>query len=384
VIFISTPSGDEMRVEGLQAGADDYLVRPFTANELRACVGTHVQIAIARRRATEREAALRIEAEILNEVSLKLSAELDVEKLVQAVTDAATKLTGAKFGAFFHNVEDEKGESYLLYTLSGAPREAFSKFGLPRNTPVFEPTFRGTRVVRSHDILKDPNYGKNPPHHGMPPGHLPVRSYLAVPVIGRSGKPLGGLFFGHSSPGIFTERAERLAVGIASHAAIALDNARLFAKAEQEIAHRKQAEMNLRESEERFRTIVETTPECVNVIASDGTLLHMNSSGLAMLGAPFAGAVIGKNVDGLIAPEFRGAFREFNERICRGEKGSLEFDITGLQGQRRHMETHAVPLRNSDGSVAQLGIAHDVTERKVSERAALLLVPTCVSQSTWI
>jgi PAS domain S-box-containing protein len=328
---------------------------------------------IVRRRATERGAAPRIEAEILNEVSLKLSAELDVEKLVQAATDAATKLTGAKFGAFFHNVENEKGESYLLYTLSGASRESFSKFGLPRNTAVFEPTFRGTRVVRSHDILKDPNYGKNPPHHGMPPGHLPVRSYLAVPVISRSGEPLGGLFFGHPEPGIFTERAERLAVGIASHAAIALDNAGLFAKAEQEIARRKQAEIDLRESEERFRTIVETTPECVKVVASDGTLLHMNSSGLAMVGAECAETVIGKNVYDLIAPEFRDAFREFNERICHGEKGSFEFDITGLQGQHRHMETHAVPLRNPDGSVAQLAITRDITERKHSERATLLL-----------
>jgi len=373
VIFISARAGEEMRVEGLQAGADDYLVKPFTANELRARVGAHVNMAISRRRATEQEAALRAEAEILNGVSRKLSAELDVEKLAQTVTDAATKLTGAKFGAFFQNVQNEKGESYLLYALSGAPREAFSNFGLPRNTAVFGPTFRGTRVVRSHDILQDPNYGKNPPHHGMPPGHLPVRSYLAVPVIGRSGEPLGGLFFGHPEPGIFSERTERLAVGIASHAAIALDNARLFAKAEQEIAQRRQAEIDLRASEERLRTIVETTPECVKLVASDGTLLHMNSSGLAMVGAQCAEEVVGKSIYDLIAPEFREAFRELNKRIYKGEKGSLEFDITGLQGQRRHMESHAVPLRNPDGSIVQLAVTHDISERKASERATLLL-----------
>ena len=117
------------------------------------------------------------------------------------MTDAATELTTAEFGAFFYNLVNEHGESYTLYTISGVPREAFSKFPMPRNTEVFEPTFKGTAVVRSPDITKDPRYGHNAPHHGMPAGHLPVRSYLAVPVKGRSGDVIGGLFFGHSSVG---------------------------------------------------------------------------------------------------------------------------------------------------------------------------------------
>ena len=75
---------------------------------------------------------------------------------------------------------------------------------MPRNTEVFEPTFKGIGVVRSADITKDARYGHNPPYHGMPRGHLPVRSYLAVPVRGRSGNVIGGLFFGHSEPGRFS------------------------------------------------------------------------------------------------------------------------------------------------------------------------------------
>jgi light-regulated signal transduction histidine kinase (bacteriophytochrome) len=67
----------------------------------------------------------------------------------------------------------------------------------------------------------------------MPEGHLPVASYLAVPVISRTGSVLGGLFFGHSRPGVFTVEAERIATGIAAHAAIALDNAALFADVQQ-------------------------------------------------------------------------------------------------------------------------------------------------------
>src|SRR5690606_21028625 len=105
--------------------------------------------------------------------------------------------TGAKFGAFFYNVLDDSGDAYMLYTLSGAARADFDGFGMPRATAVFKPTFVGEGVIRSGDILADPRYGKSAPHHGMPAGHLPVRSYLAVPVALRSGEVIGGLFFGH-------------------------------------------------------------------------------------------------------------------------------------------------------------------------------------------
>ena len=170
--------------------------------------------------------------ETLNEVGAAVASALDREVVVQKVTDAATQLTGAKFGAFFYNVTDEHGESYTLYTISGVPREAFLKFPMPRNTPVFEATFRGVRTVRSDDITQDPRYGQVAPHYGMPPGHLPVRSYLAVPVKTRSGDALGGLFFGHPEAGRFTADHERIAVGIASWASVALENARLYLAAQ--------------------------------------------------------------------------------------------------------------------------------------------------------
>lgn len=175
----------------------------------------------------ERERQIREEAEALYAVARALASEREVEQVVQYVIDAATRLTGAQFGAFFQNLTNDKGESYLLYTISGAPRAAFDKFGPPRNTPLFEQTFRGAGPVRIDDVLIDARYGRSAPHHGMPPGHLPVRSYLAVPIISRTGAVLGGLFFGHGDASVFDERAERIAVGVAAQAAVAVDNARL-------------------------------------------------------------------------------------------------------------------------------------------------------------
>ncbi|MGH9161005.1 MAG: hybrid sensor histidine kinase/response regulator, partial [Vicinamibacteraceae bacterium] len=136
------------------------------------------------------------------------------------------------FGAFFHNVTDASGGAYLLHTRSGAPKEAFAGFPRPRATSLFEPTFRGEGPVRIDDVTTDARYAQNSPYQGIPPGHVPVRSYLAVPVISRSGGALGGLFFGHSRPGVFLGRHEELATGIASWAALALDNARLYRDAQ--------------------------------------------------------------------------------------------------------------------------------------------------------
>ncbi len=166
--------------------------------------------------------------ETLQRVGRSVASELELESIVQEVTDAATTLTAAQFGAFFYNVLSDKGDSYTLYAISGVPPEEFSKFPMPRATPIFHPTFYGTGTVRSDDVTRDPRYGLVPPYHGMPEGHLPVTSYLAVPVISRTGEVLGGLFFGHAEPGRFQERHERLAEGIAGWAAVAMDNARLY------------------------------------------------------------------------------------------------------------------------------------------------------------
>jgi signal transduction histidine kinase/ActR/RegA family two-component response regulator/PAS domain-containing protein len=187
------------------------------------------------------EEALREETrvlELLNTTGSAIASQLDLQQLVQAVTDSATQLSGAQFGAFFYNTQDENGDALLLYTLSGAPREAFDKFGHPRATPLFGPTFRGEPVIRCDDVLADPRYGKMKPTGGMPPNHLPVRSYLAVSVVSRTGEVIGGLFFGHPECGVFTERTERVIVGVAAQTAVAIDNARLYERAKRATAER--------------------------------------------------------------------------------------------------------------------------------------------------
>ncbi|HVS00906.1 MAG TPA: CHASE domain-containing protein, partial [Thermoanaerobaculia bacterium] len=249
------------------------------------------QAQVRAREVAERAAAeLRDEAEItetLRSIGTAMAAELDLEKLVQTITDAATRITGAQFGSFFYNQLDEQGESYMLYTLSGVPREAFASFPMPRNTALFGPTFHGEGIVRIDDVFQDPRYGKNPPYHGMPKGHLPVRSYLAAPVTSRSGEVLGGLFFGHAEPGVFTPRAERILDGIAAQAAIAIDNARLYEaerrlRAEAETANQAKDQFMATLSHE-LRTPLTPVLARLSVLETDSRLPEDVQGGLSML-----------------------------------------------------------------------------------------------------
>ena len=235
----------------------------FTASPLRDeasnTIGTIIEVRDIRgEKETQRDAAEQAHTlEVLNRTGAAVAAELDLDRIVQIVTDAGVEITGAQFGAFFYNVVDEAGESMLLYALSGAPREAFSGYPHPRATEVFAPTFKGEGVVRSDDITKDRRYGKNAPNNGMPAGHLPVRSYLAVPVVSRSGEVIGGLFFGHEASGVFTRAVEDRVVGVAGQAAVAIDNARLYREAQFEIERRRRAEEELRQLNETLEAKVE-------------------------------------------------------------------------------------------------------------------------------
>jgi PAS domain S-box-containing protein len=171
--------------------------------------------------------------ERLNQVGSAVVSALDPQAVVQAVTDAATELTGAEFGAFFYNINNQSGSESVPYALAGAPPEALGTFPHPRAAALFRRTFTSGAALRVDDVTRDPRFGENAPHLVKPEGQPPVRSYLAVPVAGRMNDVIGGLFFGHSSPGVFHDRHERLAVGMSAWAAVALENARLYASVQE-------------------------------------------------------------------------------------------------------------------------------------------------------
>ncbi|HEX2608082.1 MAG TPA: PAS domain S-box protein, partial [Flavisolibacter sp.] len=215
--------------------------------------------------------------ELLLETGKAINSEIELEALVQRITDIGTELTKAQFGAFFYNVINESGEKYVLYTISGVSREAFSKFPMPRNTAIFHPTFAGLGTIRYDDVTAQPHFGKSAPYHGMPKGHLPVRSYLATSVISPVTKEvIGGLFFGHPECGIFTERSERLIEGIAAQAAIAMGNAQLFEE-------KKQAEKRMAEQREQYKSIFSGTTDAMLIFDDSGAVTDANPAAIQLL-----------------------------------------------------------------------------------------------------
>jgi len=329
-------------------------------------IGTAIDITSRR----QVEEALQDESrnlEILNRVGSTIASELDLERVVQLVTDAAVELTGAQFGAFFYNVEDEKGESYTLYTLSGVDRSAFENFPMPRNTHVFGPTFRGEGVVRSDDITKDPRYGKNPPYYGKPQGHLPVVSYLAVSVIGRTGDVIGGLFFGHPETARFNERHEKLIVGIAAQAAIAIDNARLYHAAQQanETLERRVAEALA--ERKLLADIVETTDAFVQISDLNFNFLGINKASADEFERIFGvRPKVGDNMLELLAdkPEQRAAVEKVWSRALAGEEFTEIAEFGDADLDRRFYEMKYNSLRDQEGRlIGAYQFVYDVTQR---------------------
>ena len=187
------------------------------------------------------EQALRDEShvlELLNSTGTTLASTRDLRSLLQAVTDAATDIAGARHGAFlYHGQDTGSGNLFSLFTVSSASPFEFEAFGEPGASGLFSPGLSGPlsdqAVLRSDDILFDARF------QSLPNAHPPLRSYLAVPVVAHSGEALGTMFFGHPEPGIFSDRTERIVRGIAAQAAVAIDNARLYEAAQRAAEERK-------------------------------------------------------------------------------------------------------------------------------------------------
>lgn len=121
---------------------------------------------------------------------------------------------------------------------------------------------------------------------------------------------------------------------------------------------------------EHFQTLVANSPECVKLVSPAGTLLEMNRAGLRMVEADRLEEVVGRSVYELIAPEHRPAFRSMHERVCQGSQERLEFEIIGLKGTRRWLETTAVPIADPGGEGnLDLGLTRDITQRKLAQAA---------------
>ena len=316
-----------------------------------ASVAEMIATGIARHQVDERQREETQISDALLRVGMALASEHDLHALIQGVTDAATALVGAQLGSFFYNVVDDAGGAYMLYTLSGVPREAFAGFPMPRNTAIFGPTFAGEGLVRLMDVTEDPRYGQSAPYFGMPQGHLAVRSYLAVPVISRSGAVIGGLFFGHADPGVFTERAEQIVVAIAAQAAIAVDNAQLL--------------RDTQAAEARFRSLFAQVPDAILIADAAGKYLDANPAATALL-AYTHDELLSLSVSDIVAADREWTQEEYAQFTASGVWRD-ELDVRRKDGGLVPVEVQATAV-DLPGGTLYLSVLRDISSRRRYER----------------
>jgi PAS domain S-box-containing protein len=323
---------------------------------------------ISSRKATERALTRRTRTlEILNRVGEALVAERELEKIVQTVTDAAREISGAQFGAFFYNTRNEQGESYRLYTLSGMSREAFAGLPMPRNTALFGPAFRGERTLRMGDALADERYGKNPPFRGLPEGHPPVRSFLAMPVKSGTGEVLGGMFFGHAEVDIFTEESEAVLEALAAQAAIAIDNANLYRAVQRELAEHKRAREEVRAREEQLRLVTNNAPVFLLQCDREYRYRFANQPYAARYGLT-PEQLVGRTVFEVTGRAAFDAAKHHVDAALRGERVEFEMEVPYDALGTRWVHAVLVPEENDQREVLGfVGVLSDTTQRKSAE-----------------
>jgi PAS domain S-box-containing protein len=253
--------------------------------------------------------------------------------------------------------------------------------------------------VRSPDILADPRYGKSEPYKGMPSGHLPVRSYLAVPVRARSGVVLGGLFFGHPQPAIFNERAERILLGLAAQAAVAIDNSRLYQNSLNELAARKQAEEKLQdlnrtlerrvveraeqlaastskldESERRFRLLVQgVTDYAIYMLDPTGMVINWNPGAQRIKGYARE-EILGQHFSRFYTDEDRQ--KEIPHKAIETAARTGKYEAEGWRvrkdGTRFWASGVINAIRDADGNLVGFAkVTRDLTDRRAAEERLL-------------
>jgi signal transduction histidine kinase/DNA-binding NarL/FixJ family response regulator len=251
IVILSGHRNDELVARALRSGAQDFLIKgTFDADLLLRIL----------RYATERQVkewALRDQTaklETLNRIGQMLAAELDMDRLVRTVTDAAREISGACFAAWF----EEDGDGALRATFGIEARDAALSLRLPPGTPFLSEVLRRKETVRHDDLTAehlsmDDRLARIPFREQL---GAPMRCCLSVPVVSLRGLVLGGIFLADVRRGAFDEGVERAVRSLAAQTAVALDNARLLTDKERERLRAEQGERRYRDLADQLESAV--------------------------------------------------------------------------------------------------------------------------------
>ena len=311
----------------------------------------------------------RLRAETMSSVILALTSQTEPQAVLDEILQQGLRIVAYDAA----NIALLAGDK--LRTVRWQGYEAFNGF-VPnplflRTMTEFEPDKRAVRTGQAV-IIPDTN---SDPHWVVFEKTSWIRAYLVIPIALRD-RVLGLLRLDSRSVGAFTESDAELLLPLVNAAAVALENARLFEEAQQEIEERKQAEAALQASEVRFRRLMQESPVGVEVYSPDGTLLDVNKAWEKAWGVA-AGDVIGK-----FNPLKNNIFEvmgimDLIERAFAGEAVELP-DVAfnpvqvGLSGRKRWIRSRIYHIKDENGRLGNVVLlSEDITDHKQAEEALL-------------
>jgi PAS domain S-box-containing protein len=315
--------------------------------------------------------AARTEAEALRKSTLALTQTLNMEAVLDTLLECLAQLVPYDLS----NVLLLEDHTRLFVVGGRKPANSDSSVRPQQDILTIDVSAYPilTRLLKTRQTTCIANTRKTPEWVDVP-NYEDAMSWLGIPLVAGT-RVIGLLCLGKSEPNAFTGDHIRFAESIATPAAIAIQNARLFergeiyaAELEQRVNDLRQAQEALQDSEDRYRDLVENSEDLICTHNLEGKLLSVNELPVKLLGYARE-ELLNKPMRDFLLPEARA---QFDESLVRIKKDGF---VKGLMvvltktGERRIWEYHNTLRTDGVTTPVVRGIAHDVTDQKRLQKA---------------